>query len=174
MSQSGILNTSGGSGPGSGVLTITGNDAIAVSPDGGGNITLIGAGNISVTNTAANTLKIIDANTVEYFTTTNDATPDAIITIPVASFTVVTVIATVAGAKSDWTLGLWGEVIAGARRAGAGASLIQIPTATFGTDSTLGAAITAAVVGNDLVIQVIGVAAQTWNWTATFRVVVQT
>lgn len=57
MSQSGSFNT-GTFPPGSAVETLTGNDLIAVGPDGANNIDIFGSGGISVTNTSANTLTI--------------------------------------------------------------------------------------------------------------------
>lgn len=174
MSQ--IISSGGGViPPGAAVQTLTGNDLIAVGPDGLNNIDLVGVGNLSVTNTAANTLSITDINDTKYEVTTNDANPTLIHSIPVAVDQAITVTATFVGARDDFSAALWGELIYGAKRAGGAASgVTAIPTTTaIGQDSTGGATIGAAVIGNDLVLFVTGVAAQTWNWTATAIVLEQ-
>ena len=86
----------------------------------------------------------------------------------------VVVKATVVGAKDDWTESLWGEVLFGARRIGAGAVPVQLPMPTYGTDSINGVNIDANTNGNNIRIIVQGAVAETWNWTATIKVIEQT
>lgn len=174
MSQGGILS-SAIIPPGAGILTLTGNDAAAVGPDGGGNLDLLGAGGLTVTNTAANTLTITNPAGVEYTIQTLDATVTSIRSIPIAVNSAITVTATVVGARDDFSASLWGEVIFGARRDAGAAVAVQIPINTaIGEDSTGAATITADVNGNNLRILVTGVVAQTWNWTATTSIIEQT
>ncbi len=54
MSQFYTAQSTGGGG-GGGILTLTGNDTVAVGPNGSGNVNLVGSGSIVVTNTGPNT-----------------------------------------------------------------------------------------------------------------------
>lgn len=73
MSQSGTFNPGGGAG--GAVNTLTGNNPIAVGPDGAANINIVGVGDITVTgNPATNTLTITSAGLATNYTTDAGAT----------------------------------------------------------------------------------------------------
>lgn len=175
MSQSGILDGAVFPPPGGGgILTITGDDAVAVGPDFGGNVDLVGAGGISVTgNAGTNTLTITATADVVDTVQTLDATPTPISSVALGVNNAVVVKATVVGAKDDFSESLWGEVLFGARRVAGGAIAVEFPLPTFGTNSLNGVYIDADVNGNFVRIIVRGAAGETWNWSATTKVIVQ-
>lgn len=173
MSQAGILNNAIIP-PFAGVVTLTGNDAIAVGPDGADNIFLLGVNGLTVTNTAPFTLSINSGTSAE--ATTFDDTPTIIGTpITLALNSAITITAMITGARDDFSASAWGQVTFGARRDGGGTTAVEFPLPfTLGTDSApTNAGFTADVAGNTIAIQVIGVAAQTWNWTAIINTVTQ-
>ena len=122
---------------------------------------------VTITN-GANTIDLSVNNAPQVYTlTTNNAVATALFTGAVADNSAVTITATVAAAKSDYSASLWGTVSCGSRRSGGGAVLVDIPTIGFGDDSAAVPQITAGVSGNNIIIYATGVAAETWNWKAT-------
>lgn len=77
----------------------------------------------------------------------------------------------IVGTKSDWTAGLYGNIQAGARKAGAGtAALIGTPFVNVREDSSASPTISARCTGNMLIVEVTGVTSENWDWLATARV----
>lgn len=130
-------------------------------------------GSITVTN-GSNTIDLSTTGGTMFTVTTNDATPTALVTHAVGANSAVTMNATVAASRSDFSESLWGTVVFGVRRAGAGAIAVETPTSSFNDDSAGAPIITADVNGNNLRLMVTGVAASTWNWKATVTFVTQT
>lgn len=172
MSQFIVFNPTGPSGGGP-VLSLTGNDGLAVVPTGGGTINVVGDGvTLSTSRNGANTMLLtIDgesANTV----TTNDATPTTIATFSLAvTGEAVTVTATIIGTKADFSAACGGTAFVVARRqtAMAAAPLI-VANVSPNEDSTTGNPTFQVVLsGNDVLFQVIGEAATVYNWKALLR-----
>lgn len=101
--------------------------------------------------------------------TTVDATVTTIYSIAIATSQTVELFARISGKKSDFSASLWGTVNVGARRAGGAAALVSLPIVNFGEDSASAPTISATVSGNNLIVQVQGVAAETWNWLVTIE-----
>ena len=103
MSQAGSLLPGGGGGGGTDIVTITGNNAVAIAPNGAGNFNLIGTGGLIVTSVAApaNTL-LINPGT-NFILQTNDATPHTLITILTTTNSAGSYIATIVGARADYS-----------------------------------------------------------------------
>lgn len=154
----------GGGGGGGDVLTLTGNTGGAVGPTGG-NINVVGTGTISVAgNPGTSTLTISNtAQTVVTQVTTND-TPATLYSVTLANNSSVTVQVIINMALSDYTEAGYCSIIAGARRAGAGAVLIGVPSVSLADDFSSPVSIDGIVSGNNLIIQVVGIAAETITW----------
>ncbi len=128
---------------------------------------------VTITN-GANTIDLSTSGGAAFTVTTNDATPTALVTHALAVNSAVTMNATVSAAKSDFSESLWGTVVFGARRVAGGAIAVESATTSFNDDSVGAPIITADVNGNNIRLMVTGVAASTWNWTATATFVTQT
>jgi hypothetical protein len=175
MSQAGILDLTGGAG-GNGILTISGNDLVAVGPDGAQNINLIGInGTIVEASLTPFTLEI-DAFGQQYFLQTLDATetpfPAFATEFDLIANSAITVEASIAGARDDYSASCWGSLTFGARRAAGGAVAVGVAVPNQSTDG-VGVVIGARVVGNSIEVTVIGEAGTEWNWTATIRTIFQ-
>lgn len=170
MSQSGkVIQAGGSAGP---VLTLTPNAGGPVSPVAG-TIAVIGdAITLTTSNNGPGSLLITlegqTANTV----TTIDATPTEIFSYSLAGTgEAVTLSAEIIGHKADFSAACGGTIFTVARRQ---AAMAAAPL--FGTnintneDSTTGApSFQATLVGNDVVVEVIGEAGITYNWKAFIR-----
>lgn len=125
------------------------------------------AGSITV-STVADGFETVTVQTV-------GAVTGDLFTITLAEDTAITIFATVTGAVSDYSASLVGTVSGGARRVLAGAGvLIGSPIANFNEDSGGAPLIDIVVSGNDVIVQVTGVAAETWNWRGLIQYVLQT
>jgi len=175
MSQ--ITRYNSGGTPAGDIETITGNTGGPVGPDGAFNINIIGADGVVTTgNPGTNTITITqsgDAYTIVTGTTVGAVTDD-IFTLPLGINNAATVQATITGAASDYSAALVGRMCGGARRAGAGALLVGSPIADFSEDSAGAPIIDIVTSGNDVIVQVTGVGAQTWNWRAQVHYVLLT
>lgn len=175
MSQ--ITRYGDGGGPGAAIETLTGNTGGPVGPDGAFNINVVGADGVVVTgNAGTNTLTITqsgDAFTIGTAQTVGAVTAD-IFTLTLGVNNAATVQATITGAASDYSAALVGRTCGGARRAGAGAILVGSPISDFSEDSAGSPLIDIVVSGNNIVVQVTGVGAQTWNWRAQIHYVLLT
>jgi len=128
---------------------------------------------ITITS-GANTIDLSTGGGAVFMVTTNDATPTVIASHTIAANNAVTVRATIVSAKSDFSESLFGEAVFGARRAGGGAILVDIPIISFGDDSVGSPGLSCDVSGNNVRLLVTGVAASTWNWKATISFITQT
>lgn len=175
MSQ--IARYGGGGSPASDVETLTGNTGGPVGPDGAFNINILGADGVVTTgNPGTNTITITqsaDAYTIVTGQTVGAVTAD-IFTLALGINNAATVQATVTGAVSDYSASLVGRTCGGARRAGAGAILVGSPISDFSEDSAGAPTIDIVVSGNNIIVQVLGVGAQTWNWRAQVHYVLLT
>ena len=155
----------------SGIMTITGNSGGAVGPNSGGNINLVGSGLISVAgNSASNTLTISLTGSGSNKVTTTDDTPTPIITIAVPDGRTVIVDAIIAATSSTGDDSLGGTVtVTVLRSTGGDVALVGVPNINSNTTSTADLQATADVGSESVIIYVIGVAAETWNWSATYN-----
>lgn len=177
MSQAGKIITSG-VGPGGPVLTLTGNDLVAVGPNAG-NINIVGADGVVVTgNAGTNTLTITNGqvDTVQ----TVGAVTVTLGTFPITNNTVVFLESKIIGAYEsaiNWVFGT--SLMATSRKQGAAAPIIvegvvdeRARARTAGTDQAVNA--TYVVSGNNIIIQVTGEAGTTINWKSVTTVLTQT
>lgn len=159
------------------VETLTGDSGGAVGPTGGNIDVLGGTGIVTTGNPGTSTLTI--ATVADGFETVTVQTVGAV-TGDLFTFTVgedesINIFANVVGAVSDYSASLVGTVNGGARRVAAGATaLIGSPIASFNEDSGGAPLLDIVVSGNDVIVQVTGVAAETWNWRGLIQFVHQT
>lgn len=95
--------------------------------------------------------------------TTNDATPTALYSFPISAGNMVSLYGNVTAQRSDGSAGLTCCFNGGARRPGANAVLVGVPDMNVSTDNP-DADVNLIVNGENLVLQVTGIAAQTWTW----------
>lgn len=100
---------------------------------------------------------------------TTDATPANIYSFTLSTNESVSFFVEVSAVKSDYSLHFSSTLIAGARRAGAGATLVGTPVAVPVKDVTFTGSITGTVSGNSLNVQVTGIAATTIEWQCLVR-----
>lgn len=160
------------------VSTLTGNTGGAVGPDGAQNINVVGDATtgVSVTgNPGTNTLTI--ANGIlqeEYEVQTTDATPTNIATFGVGVNEAIIISGHIVGAIDDYSASLNGRFIGGARRTNiGGAFLVGSPVIDINEDSAGNASLNVIVTGNTILVEVIGVAGETWNWKAFISRIIQ-
>lgn len=169
-----------GVGPAGPILTLTGDDAVPVTPVGG-NINILGFEDLATIGFAfveasvnPATLKIVPLTAT---VTTVDAAPTffASTLFPIGASKSIVMTATVIGNRDDYSAACGGTSVGCARRAAAGG-------AVFVGDNTLGSEDSAAgtpefavgTTGNSIGVYVVGLAGQTWKWTCSFTYVVQT
>jgi len=99
---------------------------------------------------------------------TTDAVATQIAAIALDSNTMVTVQARINGFKNDYSAACGGCLQYTARRAGAGAVEVAAPIVNVQEDSAGAPTVDADVNGNNVRLLVTGVAAETWNWVATY------
>jgi hypothetical protein len=168
--------------PGTAIVTVTGDDGVPVPPDAAGNLNLFGgettANNlfgIRTVNTAANTESVQLTNRVQGFISTNDATPNNIITFPLgATPGVYSFQGSIEAFDTTDTAGGAYTFTAAVRTTGAAA--IQIGTEikdVFEEAAMSTADFDITVSGNNLIVQVTGIAATAIDWRAlvTYRFV---
>ncbi len=151
--------------------TLTGNTGGAVGPDGSNNINIVGAGAISVAgNPGTNTLTISIAGSGTATIVTTDATPTPFISVNVPAGRTVIITATIAATGNTGTASFGGTIaLTVFRPTGGDVALVGFPTINSNTTSSANIIGTVDVGLEDAVIQVVGVAAQTWNWSATYQ-----
>jgi len=169
MSQ--ILQRSGGGPvPPTVVETLTGNTGGPVGPTGN-NINVVGTGLLTVTgNPGTSTLTISQLNAGANTAQTVGLVTVNIISLPVADSEMVTIKATINGLRDNFADAWGGEVIFTVLRpAGGDVTVVGAPIINANTTST--ADISGSVnIGTEMAeINVIGVAGQTWNWTAYYE-----
>lgn len=141
--------------------------------------TLTAGPGITVTN-GSNSIEIEASGAHQYTQFTSDATPTAIITITDISgggYAVVTaqVSAAQTGGGGSGGNGGGGTItfVAGnALQTGNVSEILGTPSIMFTATSALGLSATADPISGDVFINVIGVAAENYNWTATYQIVV--
>lgn len=102
--------------------------------------------------------------------TTSDATPTTLLSVPLTTNAMVTLSGTVSATTADYaTVTLGGSHVSSAVRASGSASLISTPVVIVMTASA--ASFNVVVSGNDLIVQVTGVAGQTINWKTEYNIV---
>ena len=175
MSQ--ITRYGTGGSPAPEIETLTGNTGGPVGPDGAFNINILGADGVVTTgNPGTNTITITqsgDAYTIVTVQTIGAVTGD-LFTLALGANNAATINALITGTVSTYAAALVGRVTGGARRAGAGAILVGSPIAEFSEDSAGAPTIDIVVSGNNIIVQVLGVAAETWNWRGQIQYVLQT
>lgn len=103
--------------------------------------------------------------------TTTDATPTTLAFFTLAASEAVTFYADVVGAKADYSAAIGGNAEATARTAGGAAVMVGAPVINLNTDSGGSPDFNMVVSGNNLILQVTGEVATTYNWKAIIRTV---
>lgn len=101
---------------------------------------------------------------------TSDATPTSLATVTPASNSVTTITGKIAAASADYSDATGGSFTAVAVNASGTLTLVGTPFVTINASST--ASFNVIVSGSDLIVQVTGIAATTYNWTAEYETVV--
>lgn len=141
--------------------------AIAAITPGAGITVTNGAGSITIAQ-AADAYSIVTGQTI-------GAVTDDIFTFILGADEAITIFATITGTLSDYSAALGGTLNGIARKDGAaGAALVGAPIASFSEDSAGAPDIDIVVAGNNAIVRVTGVAAETWNWRAQIHYVYQT
>jgi hypothetical protein len=168
MSQAGVYSGGGGGG-GSDVQTLTGNSGGAVGPDGASNIIVGDQGITVVGDPGTNTLTISSSHAFRATVQTTDDTPTTIISTTLDTSSAVTIDALIVGLRDDDASGVGGRVTGVARRAAGGAILVGTAQVNFASEDAGGMQVT--VSGNDILVQVIGEAAQTYDWSVFLQLI---
>lgn len=118
-----------------------------------------------------NSLDIEIGGGTSFMVTTTDATPTALATFAIPTNQAITLIAEIIGAKADYSAAIGGEATATARRAAGALAMVGSPIIDLNTDSGGAPDFNVVVSSNNLVLQVTGEAATTYNWKALVRTV---
>lgn len=172
MSQ--FTRFSTGSSPGPYIATITGDVGLAVGPDGANNINLDGLATTATTSTtllvtgtpATHTLLVTNPSEIISFIQTTDATPSTLYAYTLSASQSVTFTATFSASKADYSASIGGQVVAVGRRGAAGGAVLVYNMTNYGEDSSGAPTVAIVVSGNNLIFQVTGEAATTYNWRA--------
>lgn len=153
-------------GPAGPIVTLTGNDAIAVAPDGAGNINVIGDNDtfLNIYNSAANTLTVELLNQQVGIVTTNDDTPTGLFSFPLSASRAVILRVEIIAAVSDYSSAFSGTAFVTASRTAVGAPVLTGFNNNFNEGIPGNPDVDFVVVGNSIQFNVIGVAATTINW----------
>lgn len=170
MSQSGALSSAGGGG--TDLLELTGDLGGVVMPDINGNINIIGqSGVITVAgNPGTHTLTIEVDGTSQISVQTTDATPTLLTAVALAANESVTISISIIAPQSTYASTIGGNLTVVARNSGAGATIVG-NQGNLLYDSAGAPAVTYMGSGTNVNIYVTGVAATTFNWLATLRVI---
>jgi hypothetical protein len=156
----------GGGGGGGDLNTLTGNTGGAVSPTGG-NINIVGMSPLTVTGTPGiSTLQVIDSSRNNAMVITNDATPTTLFSLTLGTDSVVAMQAMVSAGIDDFSAGAACVISFGARNDGSGAVLIGVPDVSLAEDFPSPISIDGIVSGNNMIIEVTGIAAREITWNA--------
>lgn len=155
----------------SGILTLTGNTGGAVGPNGGGNINVVGDDGIQVTGSpGSNTLTISLANSGVATITTNDASETTFISVMVPEGQTVLITANIAATESTGNDSIGGTIALTAFHiTGGDIAIVGVPTINMNTTSSANITGIVDTGTEEAIIAVTGVAAQTWNWSATYQ-----
>lgn len=165
-----LLNDTGGAAI-QGILTDDG--APAVVADASANVTFIGGTGINITGQAPGSSVTFSLDsTAEFTLTTNDAVPQALATIDAGTtagvYSLDILIAAYAPppVSAGGAYSMWG----GVRTTGAAATLTGVADIAENEEAALLASdVSLTVSGNDIIVQVTGVAATTINWKALVK-----
>lgn len=170
MSQSGALSAAGGGGID--LLELTGDTGGVVHPDVNGNINILGGTGVTVAgNPGTNTLTININGISQATVQTTDATPTLLAAIAIASNQAAEITVNVIAPQSTYATAIGGRLTAVARNAGAGAIIVGAPQGNLMYDSGGSPAVTFVASAGNVNINVTGVAATTYNWSATIQVI---
>lgn len=134
-----------------------------------GSITSTG-GTVAISyNDGTNTINLEADDAADVTVVTNNATPTALFSIAIATNNAITLYADIIGAKADYSAAIGGNVEATARRAGGALTLVGAPVVNLNEDSGGSPDFNIVVSGNNLVVQVTGEVATTYNWKALVR-----
>lgn len=102
---------------------------------------------------------------------TTNATITDLISVALAEGDMISIQARINGFQSDFTDAISGWVYAAARRGtGGNVTIVGVPVINIlESDANTDITVTADTIGQNLKIQVTGVAAQNWNWVATYN-----
>ena len=169
MSSSAQFTVGGGGGMAN-IQTLTGNTGGPVGPTAN-NVNIVGSGFITVTgNPGTSTLTISQSNSNDATATTIGATPVNIISLPVADSQMVTITAVINGIQDDFSDCWGGDLIFTVYRpAGGDVTVVGGIIANANTTSTADVSGTVNIGTEMAEINVIGVAAETWNWSASYQ-----
>ena len=145
----------------------------AVVADVNGNVTFVGSNGVAVIGQGPGSqVTIALENTQEFTLTTNDATPQALATIDAGTtagvYSLDILIAAYAPppVSAGGAYSMWG----GVRTTGAAATLTGVADIAENEEAALLASdVSLTVSGNDIIVQVTGVAATTINWKALVK-----
>ncbi len=154
------------------VETLTGDSSVIVGVDSNYNINILGGVGINVTgNPATHTLTISDDDLIQGDVTTNNAVPTPCITFPLGSNAGTYVVdGRITGYNLTDVSGGSYFFSAGVRTTGAVAVLLGTSSGASYEEGTMAAAnFTVTVSGNNLIINAIGIAGKTINWSAEFE-----
>jgi hypothetical protein len=170
MSQSGSLGDGTGiTGP---ILTLAGDTGGDVHPDVGGNIDVLGGQGITVTGTpGTHTLSIAITGTTTATVQTINATPTLLTAIAIASNKAAEITVSVISPQSTYATAIGGRITCIARNAGAGAIVVGAPQGNLIYDASGSPAMTFVAAAGNININVTGVAATVYNWSAVIQVI---
>jgi len=172
MSQAGIINVSGGGGGGSPVETLTGDTGGAVPPTAN-NINILGGtvtsnnnnGILVAGNPGTSTLTVELTNRITGSVTTSNATPTTLATFSLgATPAVFTFDIEIACFNTTDINGDGYSIFATARTTGAAANLCGTPDKVVNEEVADTADANLVVSGNNVIVQVTGIAGKTHNW----------
>lgn len=104
---------------------------------------------------------------------TTDASTQSIVTLPMEESTGLTLFALISGIKSDESAGAGGSIMAAFRRASGGNATNIGGTTTTNEDHGTGTpAISVSTSSGNILIQVAGVASETWDWVCHYSYLV--
>lgn len=170
MSQSGALSSAGGGG--TDLLELTGNVGGVINPDINGNINILGANGVTVTGTPLNNTLTITINGASQATVqTTDATPTLLAAIAVAANQSVEITVNIIAPQNTYASAIGGRLTAVARNAGGGTVIVGAPQGNLMYDSAGAPAVTFVASAGNVNINVTGVAATTYNWSANIQVI---
>jgi hypothetical protein len=134
-----------------------------------GSITSAGS-TIAITyNNGTNTINLEADEAADISVQTTDATPTTLYSLAVSTNQAVTLYCDIIGATADYSAAIGGNVEATARRGAGSLTMVGSPVVNLNEDSAGSPDFTIVVSGNNLIIQVTGVAATTYNWKGLVR-----
>ena len=167
MSQGGILSDK--TSPLANIETLTGDLGGAVGPDGAFNINLLTGTGLTTTGVpASNTITWTLDNYYNQTATTNNAVPNVTMTIPLGSTPgVYTLDINVSAYNITDTAAAGFSLFGTVKTDGAVGTLIGVPDKIINNEVAMATSDANIIVsGNNMVIQVTGIAAKTINWRA--------